>query len=42
MTLSDEIEARLGSVALRDEYAAYREKVYKLIVDAFPAEGGPS
>jgi hypothetical protein len=34
--ISDEIDARLESDGLRDEYAAYREKVGKLIVDAFP------
>ena len=34
--ISDEIDARLDSEALREEYAAYREKVAKLIADAFP------
>jgi hypothetical protein len=34
--ISDEIDARLDSEALRAEYAAYREKAGKLITDAFP------
>jgi hypothetical protein len=34
--LSEEIEARLDSAELQAEYAAYREQVGKLIVDAFP------
>ena len=34
--ISDEIDARLDSEALRDEYAAYREKAERLIADAFP------
>jgi hypothetical protein len=34
--ISDEIDARLESDGLRDEYAAYRDKVGKLIADAFP------
>jgi hypothetical protein len=34
--ISDEIDARLDSEALREEYAAYREKAGKLIADAFP------
>jgi hypothetical protein len=38
--VSDEIDARLDGEALREEYAAYREKVDRLIVDAFPATGG--
>lgn len=34
--ISDEIDGRLDSEALREEYAAYREKAGKLIADAFP------
>jgi hypothetical protein len=34
--ISDEIDGRLDSDALRDEYAAYREQVTTLITDAFP------
>lgn len=34
--ISDEIEARLGSDELREEYAAYRVKVGQLIAAAFP------
>jgi hypothetical protein len=35
-TISAEIDARLDSEALRQEYAAYRAMVGKLIADAFP------
>jgi hypothetical protein len=38
--ISDEIDARLEAEALREEYAAYRVKVDKLIGDAFPTTGG--
>jgi hypothetical protein len=34
--ISDEIEARLQSEALRREYEAYRQKVVELITAAFP------
>ncbi len=34
--ISDEIDARIASDALRREYAAYREQVAALINDAFP------
>jgi len=33
--LGDEIEARLGSAELREEYAAYREQVAELVDAAF-------
>jgi hypothetical protein len=34
--ISDEIDGRLDSEALREEYAAYRKNAGKLISDAFP------
>ena len=34
--ISDEIDARLESADLREEYAAYREQVGRLITDVFP------
>jgi hypothetical protein len=40
--ISDEIDARLESDALREEYATYRDTVRTLIVDAFPAANGGS
>jgi hypothetical protein len=41
--LSDEIDARLDSDLARRDYTAYREKVGKLIAEAFPvAQGGAS
>ena len=38
--ISDEIDTRLDAEELRGEYAAYREKVDRLIVEAFPGTGG--
>lgn len=38
--ISDEIEARLEPVTLRDEYATYRDRVRRLIRDAFPGANG--
>lgn len=40
--ISDEIDARLESDALREEYATYRERVRTLILDAFPEANGGS
>jgi hypothetical protein len=41
--ISDEVDARLDSEALRAEYSAYRAEVGQLIIDAFPATpGGPA
>lgn len=37
--LSNEIDARLDSQALRQEYATYREQVRSLITEAFPEAG---
>jgi len=34
--ISDEIDARLESAGLREEYAAYRQQVGRLITDVFP------
>lgn len=40
--ISDEVDARLEPVVLREEYATYRDSVRRLILDAFPeANGGP-
>ena len=38
--ISDEVDARLPTASMREEYAAYRVKVQRLISAAFPQAGG--